>query len=165
MSIRKMLLHGFGQRMYDPNASRKKGDRTCYSIHDCAAKDKKFWKGETYIAKQGDLVYQKGYTAAHIAKMIHWGKKLSQQAGMTIPRKIVLMKDLTEHSGVYTIYDAIVGWYQDENKNYPEPKLVERHLHNIYMIVSKEYRDRVRIHTIANFSHMLAETYGVPNLI
>lgn len=165
-SIRDIIKKAFGSEMKNKLtlAVPQHGGKTQYSVHDCKLKDKKFWKGETYIAKQGNLVYQKGYTEAHVAKMIHWGRKLSSQAGVTIPRKIVLMKDITKGSSVVYIYDSIIQWYTDENKNLPDEKQMMRLIHNIYMLVSNPYRNAVRSDLIMNFSQKLTN-YDLQNLI
>ncbi len=126
-----------------------------FSVHDCQAKDKKFWKGETYIAKNGDCIWNYKYDLAHVALMIYWGRKLQTFSGMTISEQIAILYDINEHHSVEDIYDITMTYFSEEKKKVPTMKQVSYILHSILFKINPEYRRLRKLEIVQEFQQRL----------
>lgn len=107
-----------------------KGNR-CRSIHVCKLgnliKDKSLLKSATYIAKEGDLMFSKGYKSNQVKKIIQIGQKLSTDSRLPLYKKVISYTQLIEkHDSFPTegdliiIQNAIERFY-NETRDMPYP--------------------------------------------
>ncbi len=107
-----------------------KGNR-CRSIHVCKLgnliKDKSLLKSATYIAKEGDLQFSKGYTSEQVKKIINIGQKLNTDSRLPLYKKVISYSQLIEKhdsfpltSDLKIIQNAITKFYR-ETRDMPYP--------------------------------------------
>lgn len=103
----------------------------CRSIHTCKVgnlvKDKNLLKSATYIAKEGDLKFSKGYTSKDIKKLINIGQKLQQDSRMPLHQKVIafnqllpLTCDFPSLGDSLMVTRAVKNYYEKE-RNLPFP--------------------------------------------
>ncbi len=103
----------------------------CRSIHTCKVgnlvKDKNLLKSATYIAKEGDLKFSKGYSTTDIKKLINIGQKLLKDSKMPLYKKVIsynqllpLKCDFPSLKDLEKIQKSISKYYEKE-RNLPYP--------------------------------------------
>lgn len=146
-SVRDLVLKSFPI----PERDGKKHQSQYYSIHSCKEKDKTFWKGETYIAKEGHLVHNYNYSEQRVAQIIYWGRKIQSFAGKTIAERITILLDLDNKTTLHQAYDATILYYKEEKHQIPDVNTIKRVVHQILFRLNNSYREEVRQLVISDF--------------
>lgn len=132
-----------------------KGNRA-YSLRKCQGKDKTLWKSATYIAKQGNLVFQVGYTEHEIAELINVGRRLAVTATTPIYKQIICIYKLDDIPDLMPSYllDIIEAYYKENNKAIPQLYQLKALMHNILYACNTTYRKRTRSQLIQEYGEL-----------
>lgn len=138
------------------NIPKGKGKgNAAYSVRDCKTKDKTIWKNATYIAKQGDCVFYKGYTLLEVEFFCNHAAKYQKMAGKLKWEQIILfnkpniMASLTNGTFTATVIETVIMWHQVKNKDIPALHAFRNIVHNISFALNKKYRTGM-INTVQN---------------
>lgn len=131
--IKKSFIHfgNKGNKMYQTHK--------CYV--DGVLYDKSLLHSTNYIAKDGDLVYKKGYTEATITELINESKKYNTQLKLPVWKKIMLQYDIKHPS---QIPNSIIEFYESIEKVPPRGTFVREICRKILWKISKDYRKNYR---------------------
>lgn len=113
------------------------------------------WKSKTYIAKEGQLIIQKGYTEDEINFIQSVGSALNKTA--PIFRKICIEFNLNNDSTGYSIEQAIVDYYAKSKKHPPKGFHYNNLIHNILLTCNEKYRMQFRRKNIYEIDKLIWE--------
>lgn len=126
-----------------------------YSVRDCKTKDKTMWKNATYIAKQGDCIYYKGYSLLEVEFFCKHAAKYQKMAGKLKWEQIILFNEphikaaLTNGTFTDVVIKSIIMWHQVKNKDLPALHAFRNIVHNISFALNPKYRTGM-INTVQN---------------
>ncbi len=119
-----------------------------YAVRCCKEKDKTVWKSATYIAKEGDCCFRKGYTLADVNYFIQYGRKLSTFKGLPKYEQIIIMYGLDKISQMSLqgkiIYDSVIGFHKSKKLEIPPGHRIHNLIHNICFKLSDNYRNAMK---------------------
>ena len=136
------------------------------SCHPCKEKDKihdqYLGASKTYIAKEGNLIYQYGYTQNQVDTMMYHGKLIANYANAPLYKKIILLYNLEElpirdfptrnHWSIVVTH--IRQYYEENNKGYVNNNHITR---NLAKNIMKELSYKYRIRQLTEFIDYLHE--------
>lgn len=141
---RKSIVDMFKTYWKIPKGTGK--GNAAYSVRDCKTKDKTIWKNASYIAKQGDCIYHKGYSLLEVEFFCQHSAKYVKMAGKLKWEQIILFNEpnikasLTNGTFTDTVIKSIVSWHQMKNKDMPALYAFRNIVHNISFALNKKYR-------------------------
>lgn len=133
-----------------------------YAVRDCKEKDKTVWKSATYIAKEGECCFRKGYTLSDVNYFIEYGKKLSTFKGLPKYEQIIIMYglDKIKITGI-TIYDAVIGYHKSKKLEIPPGHRINNLIHNICFKLSDTYRNALKEMICTRFDQKLLGNFDM----
>lgn len=133
-----------------------------YSVRDCKEKDKTVWKSATYIAKEGDCCFRKGYTQEDVNYFIEYGKKLSTFKGLPKYEQIIIMYGLDKIKlDGKSIYDAVIGFHKSKKLEVPPGHRINNLIHNICFQLSDTYRNALKEMICERFDQKLLGNFDM----
>lgn len=118
-----------------------------YSTHMCFVNgimyDKSLVGSQNYIAKDGDIIYSKGYSDEEIKELIKQSKAHNEYLKLPVHKKIMVQYDI-KHAD--QIPPAIVAFYDHINKIPPRMFHVQEMARKILWEISLDYRKKYKKH-------------------
>lgn len=133
-----------------------------YSVRCCKEKDKTIWKSATYIAKEGDCCFKKGYTQSEVNYFIEYGKKLSTFKGLPKYEQIIIMYGLDKMKpDAKTIYESVIGFHKSKKLEIPPGHRINNLIHNICFKLSDTYRNALKEMICVRFDQKLLGNFDM----
>ena len=97
-------------------------------------------KSITYISKDGNLVFQRGYSSENLEKFQAIGAQWTDESKLPIFKRVIMRNAITNKTTGDAVVSHVLDFYKDEGKDYPTYFNLTKILSNIKLAVDTEYR-------------------------
>ncbi len=113
-----------------------------------------------YIAKEGNLVYQKGYTQSQIEEWINIGSSIKEITKEKLHKKIIFYSKLKRHSSMLDISRGIKKYY-NEIRGIPMPHESDRMLNIISDQIVYTLYPSLELSNMKRFSQKMSQRHQI----
>ena len=116
-------------------------------------------KSITYISKDKNLIFSRGYSGEAIAKFEVVGSMWIDIKKLPIFKQIIHQKSITQQTPGHVVVRAVLDYYKDEGRDAPTYFNLQKTLTNIKLNVDPDYREAYLMRG-ANFYDNLEHSLG-----
>ncbi len=116
------------------------------STHVCYEKgilqDSNLWKSKTYIAKDGHLIKQRGFTSKQIEEFYRIGSTLQKQAKdrTAVYKQVISIYSLDKGTPFMEIVESVYNYYDTyRGRKYPNYKIIDNLISQIKNNLNEKY--------------------------
>ena len=99
-------------------------------------------KSLTYIAKEQNHIFSRGYSAEVLAKIENTGSQWEDESKLPIYKKIILRHSLCDRNTGSQVCQSVLEYYKNEGRDYPTYFMLTKILSNIKLELDAGYRQK-----------------------
>lgn len=115
------------------------------------------WKSKTYVAKEGDLMHNKGYSQQELKEIQAVGASLSKKTLLPKYQLIPTLKKLDYNSSISDIVHAVYDYYKDINKPIPSKHMRQKLIQNVHAFINPDFRAKLIHKDIDDHENLCAQ--------